>query len=401
MNIRAFLGTVAIFIGCVAPPTMRAAQGEQALAAANDVFAFNLLKQVAKDEPGKNIFISPYSASVVLQMVSCGAVGQTKAEMEQVLAIQGLSAESVGAANKAVASSLKKLTKNIILTTANAVWYQPGELVKPDFLALNARYFDATVGPLDFADPHSVDVINAWADKKTHGKIPRLADGMIDPVYTRLFLANAVYFKGKWSEPFNPEFTGDRTFHLARGEKRDVPMMRQQETFTCQQGTGYKAVRLPYEGKNFAMYVFLPDTNSNPEKLLDMMNGDRWQRVTEPGFKSEEGLLVLPKFKLEYGVELKETLRAMGMKQAFEPNKADFSGITSQLYISDVRQRTFIDVKEEGTEAAAAIGLAVTALGIPKPPPFVMIVDRPFMFLIEDSQTGTILFMGMIFEPRV
>ena len=213
--------------------------------------------------------------------------------------------------------------------------------------------------PLNFADPHSVDIINAWANEKTHGKISRIADGMIDPIYTRLFLANAVYFKGKWAEPFDAKDTKDRPFHLRGGGQKNIPMMTQTKTFTYRRGTGYQAVRLPYQGENLAMYVFLPDTNSSPEKLLGIMNGDTWQRVTKPGFSEKEGTVVLPKFKLEYSVELNQPLQALGMKTAFDMDKADFSGIAPNLYISAARQKTFVEVKEEGTEAAAVTGMPV------------------------------------------
>jgi len=149
------------------------------------------------------------------------------------------------------------------------------------------------------------------------------------------------------------------------------------------------------------MYVFLPETNSSPEKLLAILNGDKWQRVTKPGFAEKEGTLVLPKFKLEYSVELKAPLKTMGMKTAFDQVAADFSGIAPQLFISDALQKTFVEVKEEGTEAAAVTGINVAANGIEMPPPdsFQMIVDRPFLFLIEDQQTAMILFMGVIFDP--
>ena len=151
------------------------------------------------------------------------------------------------------------------------------------------------------------------------------------------------------------------------------------------------------------MYVFLPDPGSSPEKLLDIMNGDKWERITRPGFEDREGTVVLPKFKLEYGVELEQPLKTMGMNVAFDPfGSADFSGISSRpLYVSAVRQRTFVEVNEEGTEAAAVTGMSVPMSGLNEnpPPPFKMIVDRPFLFLIADEQTGTILFMGIIFEP--
>jgi serpin B len=376
---------------------------EQALAAANNGFAFKLFKQLAKDQPATNIFISPYSASTVLQMVDNGAAGQTKTEMQQVLGTTDLPDAVVNQANKDIARSLNSGNTNIILTTANAIWYRQGAPVKPEFIARNQKFFGSTVAPLNFADPHSVDIINAWANEKTHGKISRIADGMIDPVYTRLFLANAVYFKGKWADPFDAKDTKDRPFHLRGGSQKEVPMMTQTKTFTYRRGTGYQAVRLPYQDENLAMYVFLPDTNSSPEKLLGIMNGDMWQRVTKPGFSEKEGTVVLPKFKLEYSVELKQPLEAMGMRTAFDMEKADFSGIAPQLYISAARQKTFVEVKEEGTEAAAvtAIGVgASSALELPPPNPFQMIVDRPFLFLIEDKPTGTILFMGVMFDPE-
>ena len=148
------------------------------------------------------------------------------------------------------------------------------------------------------------------------------------------------------------------------------------------------------------MYVFLPDTNSSPEKLLGLLNGDTWQRITKPGFSEKEGTFVLPKFELEYSVELSQPLLAMGMKTAFG-GRADFSGIAPGLGISGARQKTFVEVKEEGTEAAAVTGIMMADAGLSMPPPnpFQMIMDRPFLFLIEDNQTGTILFMGVIFNP--
>ena len=381
---------------------------EQKLSAANNVFAFKLLKQIADDEPATNIFISPYSAAAVLQMVANGAAGQTKTEMQKVLDTSteatGLSESSLNQANKEITESLNGGNTNVILEIANAIWCRQGAPIKPDFLACNGEFFGATVAPLDFADPHSVDIINHWASEKTHGRITRIADGMLDPVYGRLFLANAVYFKGKWSDPFDPTDTRKRVFHLRDGGHKIVSLMRQSGTFTYRRGTGYQAVRLPYQGDNLAMYVFLPDDDSSPEKLLHLMNGDTWRRITKPGFADEEGDLALPKFKLDYSVELTKTLPEMGMKIAFDMDQANFSGISpEQLYISGVMQKTFVEVKEEGTEAAAVTGLsAPVSLALPETPPkqFKMIVDRPFLFLIEDNQTETILFLGIIYDPQ-
>jgi serine protease inhibitor len=378
---------------------------EQKLSAANNVFAFKLLKQIADDQPATNIFISPYSASTALQMVANGAAGETKTKMQNALGIgtdaTGLSESALNQANKEITQSLNHGNPSVILEIANAVWYRQGAPVNQDFLACNREFFGATVAPLNFADPHAVDIINNWASEKTHGRIPRIVD-QLDPENGRLFLANAVYFKGKWLSPFDPGDTRRHIFHLRDGGHKIVPLMSQSGTFAYRRGTGYQAVRLPYQGDNLAMYIFLPDAGSSPERLLQLMNGDTWQRITKPGFADEEGDLELPKFKMEYSVELAQPLQELGMKTAFDSGKANFSGISPEpLFISDAVQKTFVEVKEEGTEAAAVTGLAVVSLALPPSPPkqFKMVVDRPFLFLIEDNATGTILFMGVIYAP--
>ena len=371
---------------------------QQKLASANIGFTFKLLKQLAKDQPGTNIFISPYSASTVLQMACNGAGGQTKAEMQQVLGTTGLAAEALNTANKDCDRALNSLGTNVVLTAANAIWYRKGTPVKPSFIACNQQFFGATVDALDFDDPQSTGIINAWASERTHGRINRIADGLID-LETELFLANAAYFKGKWEVPFKVERTKDRVFHLRAGRQKQVPMMEQTRKFTYRQGTGYQAVRLPYEACVLAMYVFLPEAGSSPEKLIGIMTGDTWQRVTQPGFSEKEGTVVLPRFRLEYGVELKQPLKALGMRAAF--GKADFSGISDgPLFISAVRQRAFVEVNEEGTEAAVVtVARQKKEINRNPPEPFEMIVDRPFLFLIEDKQTRVILFMGVVFDP--
>ena len=371
---------------------------QQKLASANIGFAFKLLKQLAKDQPGNNIFISPYSASTVLQMACNGAGGQTKTDMQQVLGTTGLAAEALNAANKECDRAINSQGTNVVLTAANAIWYRKGTPVKPAFISCNQQYFGATVDALDFDDPRSIGIMNAWASEKTHGKINGIADGLINPL-TELVLANAVYFKGKWEEPFEVKNTKDRVFHLRAGRQKKVPMMEQTRKFSYRRGSGYQAVRLPYQGWALGMYVFLPDAGSSPEKLIGIMNGDTWQRVTQPGFSEREGTVVLPRFKLEYGVELKGPLKALGMRAAF--GKADFSGISDRdLFVSAVRQRTFVEVNEEGTEATAVTMLNIQSTGpSTRPKPFEMIVDRPFLFLIEDQQTRTILFMGMVYDP--
>jgi len=374
------------------------------LAVANNTFAFKLLKQLAGAKPGASIFVSPYSAATALQMAADGAAGQTKTEMQQVLETSGLSTAALNAASQATHELLNPKDPNVLLTTANALWYRQCAPIKPEFLAANQKFFSAILKPLDFSNvPAAENEINRWASDQTHGRITGIADGMIDPLNTDLILANAIYFKGKWEEPFEAKLTKDRPFHLATGAAKNLPLMEKSKKFAYRKGSGYQAVRLPYRGGDLAMYVFLPAPGSSPVKLLQIMNGDKWRHVTMPGFSEHDGLVVLPKFKLENTLELNQPLKALGMKTAFNNLKsqpdADFSGMFGDAHhISEVRQKAFVEVTEEGTEAAAVTAIAFKSEGIVMDPPkqFEMIVDRPFLFVIVDARSELILFMGVV-----
>ncbi len=372
-----------------------------ALAAANNQFAFKLLKQLVAEQPGKNIFVSPYSAATALQMAANGAAGRTKDEMERVLGTSGMPVSALNEAESAANSRLQSGDTNLILATANALWYRQGAEVKPDFLRLNLKYFQSAINALDFENAPAAEAkINRWASDQTHGRITNIASEMIDQD-TDLILANAIYFKGKWLDPFDAKLTKERPFHPAAGSEVQMPMMEMSKHFNHRQGTGYQAVRLPYMGYDLAMYVFLPDPGSSPMKLLQIMNGDNWRRITMPGFSDREGTVVLPKFKLETTLELNHPLQTLGMNLAFTRGKADFSNLFADPhFISEVRQKAFVEVNEEGTEAAAvtAIRMDAASIELNPPKPFEMIVDRPFLFAIVDAQTELILFMGTVNE---
>jgi len=377
------------------------AQDSEKLATANNTFAFKLLKELAAEQTNVNIFVSPYSAATALQMAANGAGGQTKAEMQQVLETSDISAAMLNAASKAVADLLNSKDTNIILTTANALWYRQSAQIKPGFIESNQKFFSSTIKALDFGNVRAAEAeINQWASDQTHGRITGIADGMIDPLYTDLVLANAIYFKGKWEDPFDAKLTKERPFHPVAGAKKNLPMMEMSKTFTYRKGSGYQAVRLPYMGGDLAMYIFLPDPDSNPAKLLQIMNGDKWHRVTMPGFSERDGLVVLPKFKLENTLELNHPLETLGMKTAFDKKKANFSEMFSDPhYISEVRQKAFVDVSEEGTEAAAVTMIAensASAIQMNPSKPFEMIVDQPFLFAIVDARSEMILFIGVV-----
>jgi serpin B len=252
---------------------------------------------------------------------------------------------------------------------------------------------------LDFSDPHSAQVMNDWAAEHTKGKIKTIIEPPIS-ADTAMIIANAIYFKGTWLDPFDPKHTRQRPFHAANGKEEPVPMMQQTRTFAYQEGPGFQAVQLAYAGKDLEMEVLLPATNSSLEELVARMDSQFWQRTVLPAFQENRGTLVMPRFSLRYGAELKGSLTALGLKSAWNGN-ADFSGMSpSRLFLSEVKHQSFVEVNEKGTEAAAVTtGVVALAAFRNQPPPFQMIVDRPFLFLISDKGTGSILFIGAVHDP--
>jgi serine protease inhibitor len=369
------------------------------LASADTGFAFGLVKELAREQPAKNIFISPYSISTVLQMVCNGAAGGTKQEMASVLGTSGLEAQALNQACKGLDQSIRSAQSNVVLSIANAIWYRVGVELRPTFVSVNQDFFGAKMGALDFTDPQTSGIINAWADENTHGRIKQIISGSI-PSDAQVILANAIYFKGSWERKFDPTATKERAFHLQDGRQPQVAMMQQSGEFQSQDGKGCQAVRLPYAGWRLGMYVLLPEAGSSVEKLLASVDAQSWQNQLRRQFRSRKGSLLLPRFKLEYGAELKRPLAALGMTLPLSRG-ADFSSMSpTPLYLSEVRHKSFAEVNEEGTEAAAVTVATMTPSSMQRPaPPFEMVVDRPFLFMIEDNLTNAILFVGVVFDP--
>jgi serpin B len=215
-----------------------------------------------------------------------------------------------------------------------------------------------------------------------------------------MVLANAIYFKGKWQRAFDSKVTKPRAFHSSENQESQVPMMGQDGEFEYQEGNGCQAVRLPYKGRRLGLYVLLPEASSSVAKLLGALNIQVWQEQLLRQMASRKGSIVLPRFKLEYGAELKQPLQTMGMRLPFSDN-ADFSGMSpSPLFLSAVKHKSFVEVNEEGTEAAAATIAVMRAQSVrPETKPFEMVVDRPFLFVIADQVTKAILFLGIVIDP--
>jgi serpin B len=394
---KAWAGLFVCFTGLAVRADLPVDQAK--LAAANTGFAFDLLKQVVKEQPDSNIFISPFSVSSALQMVGNGAAGETRTEMQDVLKTTGLPAGSLNEACRNLNQSLTSLP-GVTLNLANGIWYQNGIQLKPAFVAENKNYFLAELGGVDFGNPKSADTINRWAENKTRGKIKDVVQFPFPPL-TRVILANAIYFKGKWDCPFDKNATKPHAFYLSSGGEKQVPMMRQQGHFSYQEDDGFQAVRLPYAGGRLQMYLFLPATNSGPEKLLAGFSGKSWRETFSTQFELREGILMLPKFKLDYNILLNSSLKSLGMKRAFDFRAADFSAMADEsLFVTEAKQKSFVAVDEEGTEAAAVTTVSLANSAVMNPPKrFEMIVDRPFLFVISDEETQSILFMGMVYDP--
>ena len=360
------------------------------VASANTQFGFKLLHDLRERDPKGNIFISPLSISIALTMTYNGAVGETERAMAETLEIDALDLSTINQSNRELRNSLESPDPKVEISIANSIWSRQGVDFNSEFLERNRAFFGAEIASLDFSSPQATAIINEWVNTNTNGKIEKIVD-RITP-QTLLFLINAIYFKGSWQDEFDESMTRPSTFHLPDGSEKRVQMMRREGAYPYFRGERFEATSLPYGDGRLGMYIFLPNRDSNLNRFLRNLNEENWEDwISQLQDRRHE--LMLPRFKLEYEVRLNDTLEALGMGIAFGGG-ADFSGMGPNLFISEVRHKTFVEVNEEGTEAAA-----VTAVvGVKSLPPAFR-VDRPFFFAIYDAETETILFMGTVTEP--
>ncbi|BAZ06050.1 serpin family proteinase inhibitor I4 [Calothrix sp. NIES-3974] len=365
--------------------------------AANTKFGFKLFTEVQKQDQNQNIFVSPASVAMALAMTYNGASGSTQEKMAQTLELQGFSLEQINSTNAELAQLLTNPDEKVKLTIANSLWANQNIQFQPDFLQRNRDFYNAKVTNLNFAANDATNQINNWVKDNTQGKIEKIVE-QIHPNQA-LFLINAIYFKGNWSREFDKNQTTDLPFYLPSGQQKQHPMMSQRGKYRYYETPEFQAVSLPYgkDGK-ISMYVFLPKENSSLAALQQNLNSENWQKWMGE-FNQRQGLVRLPKFKMDYDVNLNDALTALGMGEAFT-DKANFSGMGKNLSISEVKHKTFVEVNEEGTEAAAVTSVGIVRLSaVQEEPPFEMVVDRPFFTAIRDNQTGSILFMGSIVNP--
>ena len=301
---------------------------------------------------------------------------------------------AVNQANAELRETLKSADPQIELAIANSIWLRNTfEEVNPDFLDRNDRFFGAEIASLDFDDPQTLDTINQWVDTNTQGKIKKILSEIKE--HEVMFLINAIYFKGGWKGKFDASKTQTGVFHLLDGGEKQVPMMFHTCNYSYLWEESFRAVGLPYGEGRMSMYIFLPDPSSDLDEFLEDLNAANWESWLSRFGEELDLRLMMPRFKLEYQVLLNDALIALGMEIAFIPLRANLTGIAPLLFIEKVIHKTFLEVNEEGTEAAAVTLVSPPPASSPGP----FIVNRPFFFAIHDNWTNTILFMGIIVEP--
>jgi serine protease inhibitor len=367
--------------------------GEQAIVAAANDFSFSLFRTVNAAQRDANVFISPLSASMALGMTMNGAAGATYDQMRRALAFGDAGAGDINAGYKSLIALLRGLDPQVDVRIANSIWYREGFPVEPSFVEASRNYFDAEVGALDFSKPAALTTINSWVSGATAGHIPTILD-RIDRDLVML-LINAIYFKGSWREKFDPALTREAPFHGVDGD-RPAMLMHREGTMGYLATADFTAVDLPYGNSAFTMTVVLPQPGRNVEDVVATLRSAQWTDWAQQ-LREVQVDLFLPRFRLAWERTLNEDLEALGMRDAFVDGGADFSRLSPlgrQVFISFVKQKTYVDVDEEGTEAAAvtAVGAAVTSM----PQTVVLRVDRPFIFVIRERLSGTVMFLGKV-----
>ncbi len=368
------------------------------VASLND-FGFRLYRSMATRDADKNVFVSPASIELALAMTYNGAGGSTKEQMAKTLGVAGLTLEELNQANATLFGVLQGADPKVQFCTANSIWGGRGFEFDDAFVRRTKSAYGAEMRSIDFKAKGAAGEINSWVSSKTNKMIPELV-GPPDIADAVAVLVNALYFKGEWSRKFDKAATHDGPFTAADGSVLTLPMMRQTGEFAYSETDDAQLVCLPYGSQRLAAYVLLPKEGRPLPGFVQSLTARGVDALIGKATK-QRGSIVLPRFKANYRTSLKDALAALGMPVAFTP-AADFKGMQKgdgPLLISDVIHKTALDVNEEGTEAAAATAVVMVGMGRPQPG-FSMVVNRPFVLLLHDTQSGAILFLGSIVKPE-
>lgn len=368
---------------------------EQKLAQDN-AFTFSLFNEALGSlNEGENILMSPVSASLALAMLNNGAKGETREAINKALMFEGFTDEEINTYYQKIIQVLPNLDPNTTLDIANSIWYRQRFKALPTFLEVNQNYYHAEVSALDFSNPSAPAKINDWVNNSTNGKIPTIVDEI--PADMVMYLINAIYFKGNWQEKFDPERTAPMPFNLPTDTALQTDFMNIQEKFNIVQNSDVQGIELPYGDGQFSMFVFMPEGDTDLKEFTKKFDDSDFLASVYSGFNKRETNLFLPKFKFDYENTLNDELERLGMGIAFT-DQADLTGIAEEdLLVSEVKQKAFIEVSEEGTEAAAVTGVGVSVTSMPMIQ--TLKFDKPFVFLIRENNCGLILFTGAVNDP--
>ncbi len=366
---------------------------ERTVVDATGSFAFDLARELAGEDPGKNLFISPLSASLALAMTMNGADGTTVQGMRTALRLEGLSEAEINTAFQTLLELLDGLDPSVGLAIANSIWFSQGTPPLPDFLQRVRTHYGAEVAEVDFGNPATLGRVNSWVSTQTRGAIPKIMDDF--PGNLVMLLLNAIHFQGDWTTPFDRRQTETRSFTRGDGSTVSVPLMQRRGTLRGAFRDGASMVELPYGGGAFTFVALLPPEEDSPEAMLAGLTPAVWNDWLS-ALQEGEGVVHLPRFTLEWEKRLNDVLGAMGMEEALTPG-ADFSRLVpgGGVWIDEVKQKSFVEVDEEGTTAAAVTSVTVVDSA---PPEFRL--DRPFLFAIRERLSGTLLFVGILNDPE-
>jgi len=367
---------------------------EQQKAVKDNEFTFKLFKELAADLPGsKNMMLSPLSVSMAVGMTSNGSSGQTLEGIRNAMEFSDFTENEVNSYYQKLITELPELDPKVALNIANSIWYRNGFEVLPAFLKTNGDHYKAEVQALDFSKPTAKNQINDWVSTNTNGKIPTIIDNIGHDIV--MYLINAVYFKSNWASKFDKSKTTKGEFTLTDGSKVQADFMGGQVNMNRFANSEVSLIELPYGNKRYSMVIGLPAGDVTAAAFVQGLTVDKWGQWTS-GLTSGNSELRFPKFKFEYEIKLNEGLSALGMGVAFS-DAADFTRLNSngQIKIDEVKHKTFIEVDEEGTEAAAVTSVGVVLTSAPAP----VVVNKPFVFAIREMKTGLILFTGIVNNP--
>ncbi|KUO49831.1 MAG: proteinase IV [Desulfitibacter sp. BRH_c19] len=361
----------------------------------NTEFSFDLFRELNKEDENNNIFISPLSVSTALTMTYQGARNSTRDGMGEALNYKDIDNQLLNESYQNLLGYLGQIDDRIELNINNSIWIREGEAIKQDFIEINKNVFDAYVAELDFSKKDSADKINRWIKDSTNGKIEKMIDDQISSNVI-MYLINAIYFKGEWTEQFEKENTFETEFQAGDGETQEVKMMSKKGEIEYGAGDDFEAVKLSYGNEKTSMYLILPKGDASINTFINNMDSVKWEKIRSSISKREDVILQIPRFKIEYGIKkLNDSLTNLGMGEAFT-DSADFSGIRDSIFINRVLHKAVIEVNEEGSEAAGVTVVEMVESAAMEPITF--IADKPFTFIIADEDFGTILFMGKMYN---